>query len=189
MPRRLPPAAHHPLSHAMPSDGVGDQMNTPTPLEAGNQFEAQLLSWKVPPGIVREILEYHSNLTYAPGAMIFWQGAPADIIFWVVKGLVKESCPTPRGNQNRGSTGDCGRPDRRRGSGQRKGPVDPPLRGTSDQQVRGRDDYPPARPRAADVARFRNSARGLRADELGVVGVGSLLRDAVGDVVSASGSS
>ena len=74
-------------------------MNIPTPPVGGSQFEAQLLSWKVPPEIVREILEFHSTLTYAPGAMIFWQGAPADIIFWVVKGLVKESCPTPRGNR------------------------------------------------------------------------------------------
>jgi len=74
-------------------------MNAPKPLETGNQFETQLLSWKVPPGVVREILEYHSNLTYAPGAMIFCQGAPADIIFWVVKGLVKESCPAPNGNR------------------------------------------------------------------------------------------
>ena len=74
-------------------------MNTPTPTESGNRFEAQLLSWKVPPGIVREILEYHSKLTYAPGVMIFCQGAPADIIFWVVKGLVKESCPGPNGNR------------------------------------------------------------------------------------------
>jgi len=74
-------------------------MNVPTPREGANQFEAQLLSWKVPHRLVREILEYHSNLTYAPGAMIFCQGAPADIIFWVVKGLVKESCPGPRGNR------------------------------------------------------------------------------------------
>jgi CRP/FNR family cyclic AMP-dependent transcriptional regulator len=74
-------------------------MNIPTPPEGGNQFEAQLLSWKVPPEIVREIMEYHSNLTYAPGAMIFCQGAPADIIFWIVKGVVKESCPGPRGNR------------------------------------------------------------------------------------------
>jgi CRP-like cAMP-binding protein len=78
---------------------MGDHMNTRTPTESGNRFEAQLLSWKVPPGIVREILEYHSNLTYAPGTMIFCQGAPADIIFWVVKGLVKESCPGPNGNR------------------------------------------------------------------------------------------
>jgi CRP-like cAMP-binding protein len=76
-----------------------DKMKTLTPPETGNQFEAQLLSWRVPPGIVREILEYHSNLSYAPGAMIFCQGAPADIIFWVVKGLVKESCPGPSGNR------------------------------------------------------------------------------------------
>ena len=98
MSRRLPPAAQIAIAR-MPSDGVGAQMNIPTPLEGANQFEAQLLSWKVPHELVREILEYHSNLTYAPGAMIFWQGAPADIIFWVVKGLVKESCPTPRGNR------------------------------------------------------------------------------------------
>jgi CRP/FNR family transcriptional regulator, cyclic AMP receptor protein len=74
-------------------------MNIPTPSEGVNQFEAHLLSWKVPRDLVREIVEYHSTLSYAPGAMIFWQGAPADIIFWVVKGLVKESCPTPRGNR------------------------------------------------------------------------------------------
>lgn len=74
-------------------------MNTSKPHEAGNRFEMQLLSWKVPSGIVREILEYHSNLTYAAGTMIFCQGAPADIIFWVVKGLVKESCPAPNGNR------------------------------------------------------------------------------------------
>jgi CRP-like cAMP-binding protein len=74
-------------------------MNLPTPPEGGNQFEAQLLSWKVPPEIVREIMEYHTNLTYAPDAMIFHQGAPADIIFWVVKGVVKESCPSPRRNR------------------------------------------------------------------------------------------
>jgi CRP-like cAMP-binding protein len=74
-------------------------MNTLKPYEAGNRFEAQLLSWKVPRGIVREILGYHSNLTYAPGSMIFCQGAPADIIFWVIKGLVKESCPGPNGNR------------------------------------------------------------------------------------------
>jgi CRP/FNR family transcriptional regulator, cyclic AMP receptor protein len=74
-------------------------MNIPTPPEGGNQFESQLLSWKVPPEVVHEIMEYHTNLTYAPGAMIFCQGAPADIIFWVVKGVVKESCPSPRGNR------------------------------------------------------------------------------------------
>jgi CRP/FNR family transcriptional regulator, cyclic AMP receptor protein len=98
MSRRLLPSRGS-LSHVRASDRLGNQMNIPMPSEAGNQFEAQLLSWKVPPEIVREILEYHSNLNYAPGAMIFCQGAPADIIFWVVKGLVKESCPSPNGSR------------------------------------------------------------------------------------------
>jgi CRP/FNR family transcriptional regulator, cyclic AMP receptor protein len=74
-------------------------MNIPTPPEGGNQFETHLLSCKVPHELVREILEYHSALSYAPGAMIFCQGAPADITLWVVKGLVKESCPSPNGNR------------------------------------------------------------------------------------------
>jgi len=74
-------------------------MNFSTPFEGPGQFEAQLSSWKIPRDLVREILEYHTELTYKPGAMIFWQGAPADIIFWVVKGVVKESCPSPAGNR------------------------------------------------------------------------------------------
>jgi CRP-like cAMP-binding protein len=98
MSRRLPPAAWIAVVR-MPSDGVDDQMNIPTLPEGGTQFEAQLLSCKVPSEIVREILEYHSDLTYAAGATIFCQGAPADIIFWVVKGIVKESCPSPNGNR------------------------------------------------------------------------------------------
>src|SRR5208282_5550604 len=74
-------------------------MNIPTPPDGENPFRALLLSCKVPPELVREILDYHTNLSYAPGAMIFHQGAPADILLWVVKGLVKESCPSRSGNR------------------------------------------------------------------------------------------
>ena len=74
-------------------------MNIPTPSDGENLFRAHLLSYKVPPELVREILDYHTNLSYAPGAMIFHQGAPADIILWVVKGLVKESCPSRSGSR------------------------------------------------------------------------------------------
>jgi CRP-like cAMP-binding protein len=74
-------------------------MSIPTPPDGENPFRAHLLSCKVPPELVREILDYHTNLSYAPGAMIFHQDAPADIILWVVKGLVKESCPGRSGNK------------------------------------------------------------------------------------------
>jgi CRP-like cAMP-binding protein len=77
----------------------GHQMNIPTPPEGGNQFEAQLLACKVPDKLIREVLEYHSDLRYEPGTTIFCQGAPADIVLWVVKGLVKESCCCPGGNR------------------------------------------------------------------------------------------
>lgn len=74
-------------------------MNIPTPPEGGNQFEAQLLACKVPDYLIQEMLEYHSDLRYEPRATIFHQGAPADIVLWVVKGLVKESCFCPGGNR------------------------------------------------------------------------------------------
>ena len=74
-------------------------MNVPTPPDGENPFRAHLLSCKVPPALVREILDYHTNLSYAPGAMIFRQGDPADIVLWVVKGMVKEICPSRNGNK------------------------------------------------------------------------------------------
>jgi len=75
------------------------RMNIPIPADGENPFQANLQLCKVPPELVREILDYHTNLSYAPGAMIFHQGAPADIILWVVKGLVKESCPSRNGSK------------------------------------------------------------------------------------------
>ncbi len=75
------------------------RMNIPTPPDGENPFRAHLLSCMVPPELVREILDYHTDLSYAPGAMIFREGAPADIILWVVKGLVKESCPSRSGSK------------------------------------------------------------------------------------------
>jgi CRP/FNR family cyclic AMP-dependent transcriptional regulator len=77
----------------------GHQMNVLTPPEGGNQFEAQLRAYKVPDKLIREILDYHSDLRYKPGATIFSHGAPADIILWVVKGLVKEICSCRGGNR------------------------------------------------------------------------------------------
>jgi CRP/FNR family transcriptional regulator, cyclic AMP receptor protein len=63
------------------------------------QFETLLLSWNLPKELTRELIEYHTKLSYAPGALIFGQGAPADILFWVIKGVVKESCPGPNGSR------------------------------------------------------------------------------------------
>src|ERR1700733_12366781 len=132
-------------------------MNIPTSPAGENPFRAHLLSCKVPPELVREILDYHTNLSYAPGAMIFHQDAPADIILWVVKGLVKESCPGRSGNKIVVRLATAG------------GGV--------------RDDYAATCPGAADQARFRVAAGSFRADERGVVGMGSLLRVVDGNVV------
>ncbi|MGH7815219.1 MAG: Crp/Fnr family transcriptional regulator [Candidatus Binataceae bacterium] len=63
------------------------------------QIEGHLISWGVPRELAAGLAEYHTKLTYAPGESIFGQNSPADILFWVVKGIVKESCPIPGGTE------------------------------------------------------------------------------------------
>ncbi|HVN64331.1 MAG TPA: Crp/Fnr family transcriptional regulator [Candidatus Binataceae bacterium] len=61
------------------------------------QIEEQLASWGVPRNLSRELAQYHTKLSYAPGDTIFSQNSPGDILFWVARGIVKESCRGPRG--------------------------------------------------------------------------------------------
>jgi CRP-like cAMP-binding protein len=45
------------------------------------------------------ITQMSNEHAYAPGEIIFGQGSPADIPFWVIKGIVKETCPGPNGSR------------------------------------------------------------------------------------------
>jgi CRP/FNR family cyclic AMP-dependent transcriptional regulator len=68
-------------------------------LNRANVFEAGLFSWGIPEETARELTKHHSELNYSPGMLIFSQGSPADIVLWVVKGVVREVCPNPNGSQ------------------------------------------------------------------------------------------
>jgi CRP/FNR family cyclic AMP-dependent transcriptional regulator len=75
------------------------QMNGSPLLNRANVFEAGLFSWGIPEETARELTKNHSELSYSSGKLIFSQGSPADIVLWVVKGVVREVCPNPNGTQ------------------------------------------------------------------------------------------
>src|SRR5712692_10209330 len=53
----------------------------------------------VPGKFVDEIIGHHTVVNYNKGSMVFLQGSPADVMFWVLAGLVKVYCPRPDGTR------------------------------------------------------------------------------------------
>ena len=75
-------------------------MNLPeTGSEARNRFETQLGDLGIPAKFVDEIIGHHTLVNYNKGSMIFLQGSPADLLFWVFTGLVKVYCPRSDGTR------------------------------------------------------------------------------------------
>jgi CRP/FNR family cyclic AMP-dependent transcriptional regulator len=75
------------------------KMNGSPLLDRANLFETGLFSWGIPEQTARELTRHHTELSYTSGKLIFGQGSPADIVLWVVKGVVREVCPNPNGTQ------------------------------------------------------------------------------------------
>jgi CRP/FNR family transcriptional regulator, cyclic AMP receptor protein len=75
------------------------QMSGSPLLNRANVFEAGLFSWGIPEETARDLTSHHSELSYSSGKLIFNQGSPADVVLWVVKGVVREVCPNPNGTQ------------------------------------------------------------------------------------------
>jgi len=68
-----------------------------TATDATRQLEMRLGDFGIPGNIVDEIIGHHTVVNYNKGSMVFLQGSPADVMFWVVAGLVKVYCPRPLG--------------------------------------------------------------------------------------------
>jgi len=67
--------------------------------EGYDKLKARLMSHGLPETIVTELIEHHTPITYPKGSIIFLQGAPTDLIYWVSSGLVDILCPGPDGSQ------------------------------------------------------------------------------------------
>ena len=70
-----------------------------TGTETRGRLEMQLGELGIPPKFVDEIVGHHTLVNYNKGSMIFLQGSPADLLFWVFTGLVKVYCPRPDGTR------------------------------------------------------------------------------------------
>ncbi|MBF6570184.1 MAG: cyclic nucleotide-binding domain-containing protein [Candidatus Binataceae bacterium] len=55
------------------------------------------LSQFLPEVLADELIRHHTAVTYAKGSVIFLQGSPADLMFWVLSGMVKVYAPRPIG--------------------------------------------------------------------------------------------
>jgi CRP/FNR family transcriptional regulator, cyclic AMP receptor protein len=75
------------------------KMNEISLLNRANVFEAGLFSWGIPEQTAKELSKHHTELDYPSGKLIFSQGSPADIVLWVIKGVVREICPNAKGSQ------------------------------------------------------------------------------------------
>jgi CRP/FNR family transcriptional regulator, cyclic AMP receptor protein len=67
--------------------------------EGYDKLKARLMSHELPETVVAELIEHHTPINYPKGSMIFLQGAPTDLIYWVSSGLVDILCPEPDGSQ------------------------------------------------------------------------------------------
>jgi len=63
------------------------------------RLKNRLTSRGIPEGIIEELLEQPTIVSYRRGAFIFLQGAPTDLLFWVSSGLVDILSPGPEGEQ------------------------------------------------------------------------------------------
>jgi len=66
--------------------------------DAQHRLYSQLVQF-LPKELVDELIRHHTSVTYAKDSIIFLQGSPADLMFWIMSGLVKLYCPVSDGNR------------------------------------------------------------------------------------------
>jgi CRP-like cAMP-binding protein len=66
--------------------------------DARQRFHAQIGQY-LPSGFTNELFNYHDKVAYPKGSILFGQDSPANLIFWLISGVVKIYCPI--GNTDR----------------------------------------------------------------------------------------
>jgi CRP/FNR family transcriptional regulator, cyclic AMP receptor protein len=69
------------------------------PNEARQGLLEQLATWQLPAECLTELIDHSHRISYTPGAPIFLKGSTADVIFWVLTGLVKVCYPDIKGTR------------------------------------------------------------------------------------------
>ncbi len=66
--------------------------------DAQHRLHSQLVRF-LPRELADELIRHHTSVTYAKDSIIFLQGSPADLMFWIMSGLVKLYCPRSDGDR------------------------------------------------------------------------------------------
>jgi CRP-like cAMP-binding protein len=67
--------------------------------DAKCRLEMELGEFGIPAKLIDEIVGHHTLVNYNKGSMIFLQGSPADLLFYVFTGFAKVYCPRSNGNR------------------------------------------------------------------------------------------
>jgi CRP-like cAMP-binding protein len=78
-------------------EGYG-RMIAPTTAEAQRRFHAQAAQ-HLPLALADELANHLTLITYAADSTLILQGSSADVVFWVISGVVKVYCLIPNGNR------------------------------------------------------------------------------------------
>src|SRR5258707_4338198 len=83
----------------LPSLGEQPSMNSTTNRDdAQHRLRSHLVQF-LPDELADELVRHHTSVTYAKDSIVFLQGSPADLMFWIMSGLVKLYCPISDGDR------------------------------------------------------------------------------------------
>jgi len=61
--------------------------------QVADRVKVTAINWGIPEKVLSELTEENTTAAYAKGSVIFMQGSPGDVLFWVLSGLVKVCYP------------------------------------------------------------------------------------------------
>src|SRR5216684_7531245 len=83
----------------LPSLREQPSMNSTTNRDyAQHRLRSHLVQF-LPEELADELVRHHTSVTYAKDSIIFLQGSPADLMFWIMSGMVKLYCPISDGDR------------------------------------------------------------------------------------------
>jgi CRP-like cAMP-binding protein len=78
---------------------MGRSNQSDATVEAKTRLRKHIHELGLPPEVAEDILSHHTLMTYNKGATVVLRGSPAEVLFYVVTGLLKVYCPRPNGTR------------------------------------------------------------------------------------------
>jgi CRP-like cAMP-binding protein len=79
--------------------GAGEKMAKRIPDDARQRLMEQLAGWRLPAEFLTDLIDHSHCVSYTPDTPIFLRGSTADVLFWILSGLVKVCYSDPNGSR------------------------------------------------------------------------------------------